>query len=526
MLKRAMLVIMLVIGTHIPMPVLAASSEPLPQSSGQFVSLEEDLQLLGVFSKELELLKQQMLEMQRTFNAHERGYYTSIEHAQIESLLFRYRTIRASLWSMVHRHYDSMDALKEKRSQARSFLIGYNAALNLAHYSSLLVSTFIDNQQVIDKLNEPYHGLGISAGSYDEFMDRLTSPRNIQSLKVAWTLFFEELRDHQSPLYQLQQSEPEYDRLIDSATHLHASAEQQVRFILKKRSLISPKLENMLRQNAVASVAQESVKLFGEKLYAIRGLIYTMVSHAKSPLAGNMRFTAKQVKKIRSMLQPGDILLTYSSGYMSNVFLPGKFKHGITYVGSPEQREELKLGGEELARLSVTKRAKFGKDIRQRNLPSGQPADLIEAVAPGVIFNSLDEVLDNHLGRLLVLRPRISDEERRKALTTVFLLLGDDYDFSFDFDNGARQCCTEVIYRALNGSHNIHFSLVPRIGLQTLSADDIVHHHMLDQGHSFEFVMLATRGSGGGAKIRTGSAGQSELVSLMKKNDLAISFAQ
>ena len=43
---------------------------------------------------------------------------------------------------------------------------------------------------------------------------------------------------------------------------------------------------------------------------------------------------------LRGLVQPGDLILTYSMGYMSNVFLPGVFKHGITFVGSPRQRHK------------------------------------------------------------------------------------------------------------------------------------------------------------------------------------------
>ena len=46
---------------------------------------------------------------------------------------------------------------------------------------------------------------------------------------------------------------------------------------------------------------------------------------------------------IDEVLQPGDILLTYTGGYMSNLFLPGSFKHAITYVGDNQQRKKAGL---------------------------------------------------------------------------------------------------------------------------------------------------------------------------------------
>jgi hypothetical protein len=83
----------------------------------------------------------------------------------------------------------------------------------------------------------------------------------------------------------------------------------------------------------------------------------------------------------------------------------------------------------------------FNNDLPE----SGLKADVIEAVAGGVIFNSLDLLLDTHINRMVVLRPRLSVEETREALTIVFALLGADYDFKFDFNDGSYLCCIEVI---------------------------------------------------------------------------------
>ena len=53
----------------------------------------------------------------------------------------------------------------------------------------------------------------------------------------------------------------------------------------------------------------------------------------------------------------------------------------------------------------------------------GMPADVVEAVAEGVIFNSLDHLLDTHTTRVVALRPKLTEEERRQFLLRVFSLL-------------------------------------------------------------------------------------------------------
>jgi hypothetical protein len=75
------------------------------------------------------------------------------------------------------------------------------------------------------------------------------------------------------------------------------------------------------------------------------------------------------------------------------------------------------------------------RDFSTDRIDSGHPADVIEAVAEGVIFNSLDLLLDTHINRMIVLRPKLSIKEKKEALTIAFALLGNDYDFKFDFND-------------------------------------------------------------------------------------------
>jgi hypothetical protein len=61
-------------------------------------------------------------------------------------------------------------------------------------------------------------------------------------------------------------------------------------------------------------------------------------------------------------------------------------------------------------------------------LPGGEDADIIEAVAEGVIFNNLAKIMNTHINRLLVLRPILNDAERIEFLAGVFSYLGDEYE--------------------------------------------------------------------------------------------------
>jgi hypothetical protein len=100
----------------------------------------------------------------------------------------------------------------------------------------------------------------------------------------------------------------------------------------------------------------------------------------------------------------------------------------------------------------------------------------------------------------------------------VFLFLGDEYDFKFDFADASKQVCTEVVYRALDGKGPIRFSLVKRAGHETLSADDIANNFLGAPGKAFDFVLFAEEASDSPqhhARILEGQVGTTRVRELM-----------
>ena len=482
--------------------------------------LTSDLLRLQAFSRELEEMAVEMDVLMKTFGLKERGHYISTEHDKVENLLFRYLACRDSLWDIINFYRSYMEHFKGSEEQTKGFIIGFNAALHLAHYSSLLVSTFAEEPQVINKLNEAYYRSGVPRGTYDKLFESVTSVDNIETLKTAWQLLSDELTDQSSILFKISKSDPVYGNLVNQINDYYDKSILQMQYILEENSLLLPNVANRLRQTAIIIKAKAAKDKFGDNLYAARGILFLNVSRIKSALASNIDFTSDQLQKIKSMLQPVDIILTFSDGYMSNVFLPGKFKHGITYVGSPEQRATVGLSPEKLCNVPDCKIEKLSNDLKCTMLSSGHDADLLEAVAEGVIFNSLEQITDEHLSRMLVLRPRLKTDEKIKYLTTAFLLLGNGYDFKFDFDNASYQCCTEVIYRALNGVGPVRLSLTRRMGTETLSADDIIHYYLTSGKDAFNFVLLAEEKANTNdnrAVILTGKKGKKRLICLMKE---------
>jgi hypothetical protein len=124
---------------------------------------------------------------------------------------------------------------------------------------------------------------------------------------------------------------------------------------------------------------------------------------------------------------------------------------------------------------------------------AGRPADVVEGVAEGVKFSSLEHLLATHVNRMVILRPRISQEEMLEMLVAVFAYVGMQYDFDFDFVDPSKLSCTEMIYRVLEGKGNLHFEMTRVRGRWAITADDIARYALFGSSAPFDVIALADR---------------------------------
>lgn len=110
-------------------------------------------------------------------------------------------------------------------------------------------------------------------------------------------------------------------------------------------------LRNKVKHLSIAAVARKTKRNTKTVLQETRAFTFKGVSRLKSPIAYLIKFSMDQKQDVLGRLQPGDLIFTYTAGYASDVFIPGAFKHGITYVGSPMDRDELGLNADNVARI-------------------------------------------------------------------------------------------------------------------------------------------------------------------------------
>ena len=478
------------------------------------LKIASDQRILSAVAGQLESTRSEFIALHQRGGWLKRGYFTSEENNQIERFYFRFVVGHTTLWDIIDSYRGLQAHLTDDETEIKAQTLMLYAELLLSYHTSSFVAEFMDDPVAIAKLNEAFFLSEIPQGTYDRLRRNITSKDNANMLAAAWMLHSKDISDPQSMVAELGKKDLIYANLLSQFQSLYSGAMQQTQRIQNAQSGV----ENYFSHTRAAELAREASQKFGELRYAIRSLLFKDVSRLKNPDAHLVRFSMAQKKQVYDLLQPGDLILTFTAGYISDIFIPGKFKHGITYVGSPAQRTEAGLKTGSLPIMAKPERNRFDLHIAQEFLPGGENADVIEAVAEGVIFNNLTKIMDTHVNRLLVLRPMISDMERTEFLADVFSYLGDEYDFYFDFADASRQVCTEVHYRTLTGKGGIKFTLTKRGGHETLSADDIVHYYIETRPRQFELILFAEEDPGSQfhqARVLTGNGAEQNLEALM-----------
>ena len=408
-----------------------------------------------------------------------------------------------------------------------STIISLAAGFASLYYEGRLVIAFQNDKVAVDKLNETFYRSDIERDTFRQIrLDCTDTTRNgrLEHLENAYKCYCDSdigddtIRDDDDDDDQANQE------VVDLLPVLYGKIQKITQELVGTSPFHLSALENKLKQTKIAKKAHIAKTKTRDTMEDIRAHTFKGVSRLKSPTSYLIRFSEEQKSDVFSRIKSGDLVFTYTAGYMSSVFIPGQFKHGITYVGSPKDRADVGLNGENVSRhkdsLPEGETTKLLEQfqVSTSSLDGELNGDVIEAVAEGVIFNNLEHLMDTHVNRLLVLRPSISSEERTSALIDIFRYLGAKYDFGFDFADSSAVVCTEIIYHAFNGKGEINFELVDHTGHLSLSADDIVDYY-LSHRTSFDFVLLALEdleSTEHDACIFTGNEGISALETLME----------
>jgi hypothetical protein len=402
--------------------------------------LDRDARGLAAAIGELERLESQMRLIRAEFGRGARSYYSQADRDAIHRLLLTYLNLRTALLRTVWTYRGAHDRVEAGPFEDRAFLLAYASAAKLIEKAEVVVTTFADDREARRALNAGDAAWNIPEGTYDRLRASLASPAVAAELLAARARF----------------------DALPAASAL--SADPVWRVLLEAASGARPAIDRL-----IAGVAEESLQIAAadlsvhaaESAYLVERLVSTWIGdfRFKTRPTGRGLISAGQLDALSSELQPGDILLERRNWFLSNAFLPGYWPHAALYLGSPEALEALGVASD--PRVARHWEAFSASDA------AGHPYRIIEAVSEGVVFTSLEHSV-GEADAVAVLRPRLTDEERREAIARAFSHYGKPYDFEFDFFSTDRLVCTEVVYRVYDGM--VKLPLTPVLGRQVLPA--------------------------------------------------------
>ncbi|MBC7853418.1 MAG: hypothetical protein IAF94_08285 [Pirellulaceae bacterium] len=397
-------------------------------------------------------------------SAREPDFLLPSEHDQVELALSEYLASRDELQQIAMRH-----------AGLSQLAIARQAECDIA-----LICAALDDDVLRRVLNQEFHRSGIPEGTCDRIMHEVTDSNLVRSLPELTPGRGVVPASHGEDL----QSAP-------GAGDARARIEE----IIRRRSLLLPAVENELWHLPPTHFLAVTARSTTNQFHRCRGAIVANLGRLQNPAARPLGFTPDQRRQIRGSLQPGDVLLTYTEGYASNFVIPGTFKHAATFVGTEDDRRRAGMPADVLAAHAGPSNERLPQVLKQTKTADGEPADVVESIAEGVLLGHFDRILTTRVNRLVVLRPRLTPDERAAQLVDVLSFVGDEYDFSFDLTDGSDQVCTELVYRSLHGRGGITFPLTKHAGSFTLTADEILKYHLEAGAGQFECVLVVDEDS-------------------------------
>jgi hypothetical protein len=394
-----------------------------------------------------EELKQTATELAKRVPPQSRGYFTPQEEEETTALLISYWQARNALYDLITSFRRDEELTEEDRPAA--FLVAYSAALVLIDAARFLREIAHRRPVVRQKLNQAVPEFDIPGGVYD------TVQRSLFSARHAWHLYhaIQYFQQHELQLRSLA-AKAELAPLmetIDRLGHrLDISLSQFARVKLRTRG------GRLLR-----SITRD---LLARALYGLQKLGGTIVADKYVARGHRPGLPPEIAAAVRSLLEPGDVLIVRKEFALTNYFLPGYWPHAALYLGDAAALEQLGI----LEHQQVRPR---WKELLEAG--DGEPHCVLESMKDGVRIRSLASPFASD--SVLVLRPQIPPSELARAIAGALSHAGKRYDFDFDFRRSDRLVCTEVVYRAYDGIGPCRFELKWRAGRPTLSGCDLVH---------------------------------------------------
>ncbi len=315
-----------------------------------------------------------------------------------------------------YRGFHQIDYLVEPALHADAFMLVYLAYI--AQYDACMqVIGMVDSSDFMETLlNE--EGAGIPANSYYTMKQRITHPNKMLRMSAAAA----------------------YRELIKKDVTIGAD-------ILADFSGRKKRYYDTLGEKAdifVDNPLDQLERAAFETVLPVQKRVAVRMSYIRTARREYL-ITPEIIAGYMPRLEPGDILIQRRNWHMTNIGIPGFWPHVALYVGTPDELKEYFAGvtADPLEKIAEQYPQAFAAWSRDDD--DGAPRRVIEAIRPGVVFQSMET--SSKCDYLGVIRPNIKKGDKFSAIAGAFAHHGKPYDLNFDFTTDNALVCSELVYK-------------------------------------------------------------------------------
>jgi len=410
------------------------------------------------------------------------------------------RLIR-DFWTQFIDYRIVLNTLYSTHSESHSseaILIKYTANLQLQK-SAVFLSHGLWNNKVARKILDETNIKQVPRGSFVSMENSLFKQFNHGLNESEFPSFF--------PSYPL-----EIDRLLASENKFYTNDE----IIIQIENLNSEAEKTLLAyENFLtlrSNIREVKYRFF---IYEFKNIFFSLVKKIGSWLGatkvhnrdadhynGQTYINDEMAHKMEAKVVPGDIMISKTEWFLSNIFLPGFWPHSYIYIGElPKFKlyfnditvnqyfsnlcEKRSLNCYDLlSYLSVSPETQKAMKNYLTKDKYGNSMTVMEATRVGTHFSSYrNSFLNDYLAAL---RPRQTKLEKALAIVSLFEMDKKPYDYDFDIQTDDRLFCSETVVKAYLPSRevsgvNFHYDLENEkylttiLGRMSLPVINIVH---------------------------------------------------
>lgn len=380
-----------------------------------------------------------------------RAIYNQEEIKEIQSFWTQFVDYKIVLNSL----YNSYDGVDGELAN----LVKYTVNLHLNTRAAELSSKLWNNKNARKKLDEKNEEQ-IPRGSFISMENSLFRQFNPSLSLVDLPTFF--------PVYSLEADRRKFSGYYSLNSDIYAEIDVLNRDAEKSISTYV----SFLTDNSNVKEVKERFFIYKFKnlFFKIMKKISTWLGSTKvnnrdpSEYNGQTYIDLRMAYEMESKVLPGDIMLSKTEWFLSNIFLPGFWPHSFLYIGNL-QKLKLYFTDREVTEyfysqcvneslycvdftsyLEMSENTKSQWSEYRKHDQHGFENSLIEATKDGVHFSSIRHTFFND--HLAALRPRLSKKEKAIAIVEAMSKVGLPYDYDFDFQTDDRLVCSELVAKS------------------------------------------------------------------------------